>query len=155
MRSPFPLRPLPAGWGLLIAGATAFAGCHSYQPLTNPTAAVSQMVKVQFSQSRDLTGNTASGADTLLRGLSALEGRVMAASVDTLLMTVSKITDSLGERAVTTRTTVTIRRDPSVAVDVLAVDENRTAAVAGVSLAVVAYVAVIVAVVAILSTVRY
>lgn len=113
------------------------------------------MVKVQFSQPRDLSGHTANGADSLLKGVSSLEGRVLAASDDTLQMTVSKITDSLGERAVTTSVAVTVRRDPSVAVDVLAVDANRTAAVAGVSLAAVAYVAVIAAVVAILSLGRY
>ena len=107
------------------------AGCHSYKPLTTPGAAVSQMVRLQFSQPRDLLGRTATGTDSLLSGVSSLEGRVLAASADTLHVTITRITDSLGERLVTTSVAVTIIRDPSVAVDVLALDANRTAAFGG------------------------
>jgi hypothetical protein len=96
-----------------------------------------------------------SGADSLLTGVSSLEGRVVAASGDTLRMALSKITDSFGEHMITTGIAVEIHRDPSVAVDVLAIDENRTAAVAGGSLMVVAYVAVVIAALAVLSLGRY
>jgi hypothetical protein len=127
----------------VVVAALAAAGCHSYQPLTEPATAATQMAKVQFSQPRDLTGHLAGGADSTLKKVSSIEGHVLLASVDTLQLTVSKFNDAFGEHSIATSFVVTVVSDPSVAVDVLALDRNRTAAVAGGSLYVVGAVALV------------
>jgi hypothetical protein len=146
-------RPLAVA-ATVAAAVLASVSCHSYQPLTYPSAAVGQSVKVQFAQPRDVTGQTASGPDSLFKGVHSLEGRVLAVSTDTLHVTVTKITDASGERAVTTSITAKIRQEPSVAVDVLSLDANRTAAVTGGTLYVGLTLLAVVAILALAGPIR-
>ena len=115
----------------VIAVAGVMAGCHSYKPMTAPTAAASQMARVQFSQPRRVVTRTATGSDSVLIGVSSLEGHVLAATSDTLQLTITNVADALGKRDVTTSLAAKIALDPSVAVDVLSFDANRTAALSG------------------------
>ncbi|HEX2777867.1 MAG TPA: hypothetical protein VHM30_00095 [Gemmatimonadaceae bacterium] len=130
-----------APWAVGIAAFLA-AGCHSYQPLQAPESAVSHPVRVQFSQPRALTVRTADAADSTLSGVTSLEGRVDAVSRDTLHIAVMRVVDGGGEHQVARPLAVSVVPAPSVAIDVLSLDENRTGAAAGVTLAVTALVGV-------------
>jgi hypothetical protein len=123
-------RPLAVA-ATVATAVLASVSCHSYKPLAAPSAVVAQQVKVQFSQPRDITGRTAAGTDSLVRGVSSLEGRIFSATTDTLELTVTRITDAFGSRDVATTLTVKIHPEPSVAIDVLSLDANKTAALAG------------------------
>lgn len=138
-----------ASWGVAIV-ALLGAACHSYQPLAAPSSAVSHPVRVQFSQPRALTV-TRGGADSTFGGVSSLEGRVDAVSGDTLRIAVARITDGTGEHQVAGPLTVSVAPAPSVAIDVLSLDENRTGAAAGIGLYVTTLVAVTLAAAAIIA----
>jgi hypothetical protein len=120
-----PIRTILFGMVLLSVG------CHSYKPMTTPAAAASQTARVQFSQPRRVVTRTTTGSDSVLIGVSSLEGHVLAATSDTLELTITKVADALGKRDVTTSLAAKIALDPSVAVDVLSYDANRTAALSG------------------------
>lgn len=142
------LIPMP----LLATGAAMMLGaCHSYQPLQTPAAAVAQVVMVQFSQPRNLVATRAIGGDSVLPSVSALRGRVVGVTDDTLRVSVSRLTDANGDHGVPSSLLVSILREPSVAVDVLAYDENKSGAAAGITLVTVGYVLVVVTLVAALS----
>lgn len=128
---------------LLLGMVLLSAGCHSYKPMTTPTAAASQTARVQFSQPRRLVARTAAGTDSVFIGVSSLEGHVLAATSDTLELTITKVADALGKRDVTTSVAAKIALDPSVAVDLLSFDANRTAAMSGGAIYAVTVVALI------------
>ena len=139
-----------------MATSAAFtAGCHSYQPLQIAAASVGHDVRVQFSTPRSVAATRTSGGDSVLALVSAIEGRVISGSRDTLSISVAKITDVGGEHGVGSGLMVIVGRDPSVAIDVLAVDEDKSAVAATLGVVTVAYVAVIVAVAAILASVYH
>lgn len=140
---------------LVTIGAGVMGGCHSYRPLDDPIGSIAHNVKVQFSMPRNVVASRPSGGDTVLALVSAMEGRVYSASRDTVNVSVAKFTDAGGEHLVTPAWTVTVARDPSVAIDVLSLDENKTAVATTVSVAVVSYIAVIVLVAAILASVYH
>jgi hypothetical protein len=140
--------PLP----LLATGAALMlAACHSYQPLQAPAAATAQTVRVQFSQPQNLVAARVSGGDSVLVSVSALQGRVVTVSGDTLKVSVARLTDTNGDHAVPTSLLVSIVHEPSVAIDVLAYDENRSGAAAGITLAAVGYGLLVVTIAAILA----
>ena len=134
---------------MLFGMALLSVGCHSYKPMTAPTAAASQTARVQFAQPRRVVTRTAAGADSVFIAVSSLEGHVLAATSDTLELTITKIADALGKRDLTTSVAAKIALDPSVAVDVLSFDANRTAALSGGAI----YAATVLAVVALVAAI--
>lgn len=131
---------------VLLLGA-----CHSYKPIAAPASAVGQQVRVLFSQPRALTGTRAPAPDSTLVAVSALEGRVAAVVGDTLRIAVTRLTDAAGDHPVTTPLLVAVLPAPSVAIDVLAVDKDRSATAAGIGIVAVGYVLTIVLVASILA----
>jgi hypothetical protein len=116
---------------LTMVTALIAAGCHSYKPLPHPASAVGKTVKVQFAVPRSLVAVRGASGDSVFSEVSALRGRVVDAVGDTMHVVLQRITDSALDHPVPPGMTVTIVPAPSVAVDVLAVDEGKTAALAG------------------------
>lgn len=137
----------------LVATVTTLvlAACHSYQPLQTPASAAAQTVRVQFSEPRNLVASRAIDGDSVLASVSALRGRVTGVFGDTLKVSVAEVIDSSGNHAVPTSLLVSVVREPSVAIDVLAYDENKSGAAAGITLVAVGYGLLVVAVAAILA----
>jgi uncharacterized Fe-S center protein len=135
---------------LTMATAILAAGCHSYRPLPSPASAVGRTVKVQFSVPRNLAAVRGASGDSVFSGVSALRGRVVAIDGDTMHVVLLRITDAALDHQVPPGMTVRIVPAPSVAVDVLEIDEGKTVAVAGGTILVVA-VAALVALVAALA----
>lgn len=127
---------------LTMAAALLAAGCHSYKPLPHPASAVGKTVKVQFSVPRNLVAVRGAAEDSVFSQVSALRGRVVDATGDTMHVVLQRITDSALDHPVPPGMTVTIVPAPSVAVDVLEVDEGKTAAFAGGTIVVVSILAV-------------
>ena len=132
-RIPFPLP---------MAAAILAAACHSYKPLPAPASAVGKTVKVQFSVPRTLVAVRGASGDSVFSDVSALRGRVVDAVGDTMHVVLQRITDTALDHPVPPGMTVIVVPAPSVAVDVLAVDEGKTAALAGGTLVVVSVIAV-------------
>lgn len=140
--------------GVAISSAV-IAGCQSYQPLKDPASSIAQLVKVQFSLARNLVVSRPSGGDTLLALVSAIEGRVISASRDTLNISLVEIHDDAGDHVVAPSWVVTVARDPSIAIDVLSLDENRSAVAASVTAVAAVYVVVIISVAALFASVYH
>lgn len=139
---------------LVTMVAVLFTACQSYKPLTlpGPGSVVGKEVRVQFSVSRNLAAMKDAGGDTVLHSVSALQGRAIAVSGDTLKIGLVRLTDGAGEHPAPAGIYVGIVPDPSVAVDAREFDEGRTAALAGGAMAGV-YVALVIVLVATLATV--
>jgi hypothetical protein len=127
---------------LAMAAAILAAGCHSYKPLPAPASAVGRTVKVQFSVPRDLVAVRGATGDSVFSQVSALRGRVVDTVGDTMHVVLQRVTDTALDHPVPPGMTVTIVPAPSVAVDVLAVDEGKTAAFAGGTILVIAVLGV-------------
>jgi hypothetical protein len=126
---------------LTMAAAILTAACHSYKPLPAPASAVGKTVKVQYSVPRTLVAVRGASGDSVFSQVSALRGRVVDAVGDTMHVVLQRITDSALDHPVPPGMTVTVVPAPSVAVDVLEVDEGKTAAFAGGTVVVDAIVA--------------
>lgn len=127
---------------LTMAAATLAAACHSYKPLPAPASAVGKTVKVQYSVPRTLVAVRGASGDSVFTEVSALRGRVVDAVGDTMHVVLQRITDTALDHDVPPGMTVTVVPAPSVAVDVLAVDEGKTVAFAGGTLAIIAILGV-------------
>ena len=125
-----------------MVAAVLVAACHSYKPLPHPASGVGKTVKVQFSVPRTLVAVRGAGGDSVFSGVSALQGQVGAVEGDTLHVVLRRITDSALDHQVPPGMTVTVVPAPSVAIDVLATDEGKTAALAGGTIVVLSIVAV-------------
>ena len=121
-RSTFPLAMLAA----ILA-----VGCHSYKPLPHPASAVGKTVKVQFAVPRNVVAVRGAAGDSVFSQVSALRGRVVDATADTMHVVLLRVTDTALDHQVPPGMTITVVPDPSVAVDVLEIDEGKTAAFAG------------------------
>lgn len=137
---------------LTMAAAILAVGCHSYKPLPHPASAVGKTVKVQFSVPRNLVAVRGASGDSVFSQVSALRGRVVDATGDTMHVVLLRVTDMALDHQVPPGMTVTVVPDPSVAVDVLELDEGKTAAFAGGTIVVVSAL-LVVALVAALVTV--
>ena len=136
---------------LTMAAAMLVAACHSYKPLPHPASAVGKTVKVQFSVPRNLVAVRGAGGDSVLSQVSAVRGRVVDATGDTMHVVLLRVTDVALDHQVSPGMTVTVVPDPSVAVDVLEIDEGKTAAFAGGTIVVVSALLVVALVAALLS----
>ena len=134
---------------LTMAAAILSAACHSYRPLPAPASAVGKTVKVQFSVPRNLVAVRGAAGDSVFSQVTALRGRVVDATGDTMHVVLQRITDSALDHPVPPGMTVTVVPAPSVAVDVLEIDQGKTAAFAGGTIVAVAIVGIIVLVVAV------
>lgn len=136
---------------LAMAAALLAAGCHSYKPLPHPASAVGKTVKVQYAVPRNLVAVRGAAGDSVFSNVSALRGRVVDAVGDTMHVVLLRVTDSALDHQVPPGMTVTVVPAPSVAVDVLEVDEGKTAAFAGGTIIVVSVLLVATLVVALAS----
>jgi hypothetical protein len=135
---------------LLVLLAT---GCHSYKPVTTPSRAVAHHVRVRFTESRTVAGHLMSGADSLLRNVRVLEGRILSTLGDTVQMAITKYTDSVGEHPLSDSITADIALGSTAIIDSREISATRTGfAAGGVILAAVA-VSTVVALVALLSSI--
>ena len=135
----------------LTMGATFLvAACHSYKPLLIPVNAVGKTVSVEFSAPRTLVAVRGTLSDSVLKLVSTFRGRVISVSGDTLNISLLRITDGAQDHEAQAGMIVAVAPDPSVAVDVLEFDEAKTAALAGGTIYVAAWVAAILAFAALL-----
>lgn len=128
---------------LTTAAAILVAGCHSYKPLPQPVSAVGRSVKVQFSVPRNLVAVRGAAGDSVFTGVSALRGQVAAVEGDTMHVVLLRVTDTALDHQVPPGMTVKIVPAPSVAIDVLEIDQGKTAAFAGGTVLVLATLAVV------------
>ena len=133
------------------AGVLLLGACHTYQPVATPASAVGQQVRVLFSEPRALSGAREGAPDSTLALVSALEGRVVTVVGDTLKVAVTRVSDASGDRPVPTGLVVPVVQAPSVAIDVLALDKNRSATATGITVVAASYVLAIVLVAAVLA----
>lgn len=125
---------------LTMAAAILAAACHSYKPLPHPASAVGKTVKVQFSVPRNIVAVRGASGDSVFSQVSALRGRVVDATDDTMHVVLLRVTDTALDHQVPPGMTIRVVPDPSVAVDVLELDEGKTAVLAGGTLVVVSVV---------------
>lgn len=104
---------------------------------------------------RTLVAARSARSDSVLALVSALEGRLIAVSGDTMNISLLRITDSSPDHQAPPGMMVTVAPDPSVAVDVLELDEAKTAALVGVPIWVIASVAAVVAFATLLRYLQY
>ena len=126
----------------ILAAAILAAGCHSYNPLPSPSSAVGRTVNVQFSVPRNLVAVRGAAGDSVFSAVTALRGQVASVTGDTLHVVMQRVTDTALDHHVPPGLTVDVVPAPSVAIDVLGIDEGKTAAFAGGTIVVLSIVVV-------------
>ena len=136
---------------LTMAAAILAVGCHSYKPLPHPASAVGKTVKVQYAVPRNLVAVRGAAGDSVFSQVSALRGRVVDATGDTMHVVLLRVTDTALDHQVPPGMTIRVVPDPSVAVDVLEIDEGKTAVFAGGTIVAVSALLVVALMVALVS----